>query len=95
MRRLAQRAGVPIVEEAGSAGGRRRHALRKRLACIARRSCCLVSQQLFKVPAAQEARNYLKSRDISVEIAKSWLLGYAPDSRDALERIFSADSSFR
>jgi DNA primase len=39
---------------------------------------------LLKAPAAQEARKYLKSRDVSVEITKSWLLGYAPESQDAL-----------
>ncbi|HEY5814269.1 MAG TPA: toprim domain-containing protein, partial [Terrimicrobiaceae bacterium] len=37
---------------------------------------------LLKTEISQEARKYLKGRGISLEIAKSWLLGYAPDSRE-------------
>jgi DNA primase len=37
----------------------------------------------MRKPAAQIARDYLKSRGIGTEIAKSWKLGYAPDSFEA------------
>jgi DNA primase len=84
VRRLAQRAGVPVLEEAGSPEGDHRHALRKRLLALHAEAAAWFHTNLLKAPAAQEARKYLKSRDISVEIAKSWLLGYAPDSRDTL-----------
>jgi DNA primase len=96
VRRLAHRAGVPVLEEAGSEGDDRRHALRKRLLALHAEAAAWFHNNLLKAPAAQEARNYLKKRDISVEIAKSWLLGYAPDSRDALmdflrEKQFTSD----
>ena len=84
VRRLAQRAGVPVIEEAGSVDDDRRHALRKRLLALHAEAAAWFHSNLLKAPTAQEARKYLKSRDISVEIAKSWLLGYAPDSRNAL-----------
>ena len=84
VRRLAQRAGVPVLEEAGSEEDDRRHALRKRLLALHAEAAAWFHNNLLKMPAAREARNYLKTRGISVEIAKSWLLGYAPDSRDAL-----------
>ena len=70
--------------------------LRKRLLALHAEAAAWFHNNLLKTPAAQEARNYLKTRDISVEIAKSWLLGYAPDSRDALmdflrEKHFSSE----
>ena len=96
VRRLAQRAGVPVLEEAGSAEDDRRHALRKRLLALHAEVAAWFHNGLLKAPAARAARKYLKSRDISVETAKSWLIGYAPDSRDALldflhEKHFSSD----
>jgi DNA primase len=96
VRRLAQRAGVPVVEEAASAEDDRSHALRKRLLALHAEAAAWFHSNLLKAPAAQEARDYLKSRAVSLDIAKSWLLGYAPDSRNALTdflrgRQFSAE----
>jgi DNA primase len=82
--RLAQRSGIPVIEEAGSAEEDRRHALRKRLLALHAEAAAWFHNNLLKTPSAQEARNYLKAREISPETAKSWRLGYAPESRDAL-----------
>lgn len=84
VRRLAQRAGVPVVEEAGNVEDDQRHALRKRLLALHAEAATWFQENLFKTSIAQEARAYLKSRGISLETAKSWLLGYAPESRDSL-----------
>jgi DNA primase len=84
VRRLAQRAGVPIVEEAGSVADDHRHTLRKRLLALHAEAAAWFHENLFKAPAAQDARAYLTSRGISMEIARSWQLGYAPESRDSL-----------
>jgi DNA primase len=89
VRRLAQRAGIPIIEEAGSAQDDRRHALRKRLLALHAEAAAWFHSNLLQAPAAQEARNYLNSRNITLEIAKAWQLGYAPDSRDALTTFLS------
>ncbi len=84
VRRLAQRAGIPVVEEAGSVADDHRHALRKRLLALHAEAAAWFHENLLKAPAAQDARAYLTSRGISTEIARSWQLGYAPESRDAL-----------
>jgi len=84
VRRLAQRAGVPIVEEAGGPEDDRRADLRRRLLAMHADTAAWFHHHLLKTPAAQVARDYLKSRGINGEIAKSWQLGFAPDSWDAL-----------
>jgi DNA primase len=84
VRRLAQRAGIPILEEAGGAGDDRRHSMRKRLLALHAEVAAWFHQSLLTMPAAKVARDYLKSRAISAEVAKSWQLGYAPDSRESL-----------
>ncbi|MGB7836811.1 MAG: DNA primase, partial [Terrimicrobiaceae bacterium] len=98
--RLAQRSGIPVIEEAGSAEEDRRHALRKRLLALHAEAASWFHNNLLKTPSAQEARNYLKAREISPETSKSWQLGYAPESRDALtnflrEKHFSSEEIAR
>ncbi len=84
VRRLAQRAGIPVVEEAGSVADDHRYALRKRLLALHAEAAAWFHENLFKAPTAQDARAYLTSRGISMEIARSWQLGYAPEARDSL-----------
>ncbi len=84
VRRLAQRAGIPVIEEAGSADDDRRHDLRKRLLALHVEAAAWFHHNLLKTPAAQTARDYLKSRGVTMEVAKSWQLGFAPDSWEAL-----------
>ena len=84
VRRLAQRAGVPVVEEAGSAQDDRTGLLRKRLLALHAEAAAWFHENLLNSPNAEAARMYLQSRKISSETAKSWLLGYAPESRNSL-----------
>ena len=84
VRRLAQRAGVPVVEEAGSAQDDRTVLLRKRLLALHAEAAAWFHENLLKSSNAEAARTYLRSRKISDETAKSWLLGYAPESRNSL-----------
>lgn len=100
VRKLAQRAGVPIIEEAGGGDDDRQRGLRQRLLALHAEASGWFHQNLLKSPAGGVARDYLKSRGINGEIARSWQLGYAPDSWDALlvflrERKFSAEEIFR
>lgn len=84
VRRLAQKAGVTLAEEAGDpADGQRRH-LRDRLLDLHRAAAQWFQNNLLRSPAGAAARDYLKSREISADIAKSWQLGYAPDIWEAL-----------
>ncbi len=96
VRKLAHRAGIPIVEEEGSAEEDDRHRLRKRLLALHADASAWFHQNLLKSPLAQPARDYLKARGITAEVAKSWQLGYAPDSWDAMldllrEKKFSSE----
>jgi DNA primase len=84
VRRLAQRAGVPVIEEAGSAPDDRTLLLRKRLLALHAEAASWFHENLLKSSNAETARRYLQSRKISTETARSWLLGYAPESRNSL-----------
>jgi DNA primase len=84
VRRLAQRAGVPVIEEAGSAPDDRTLLLRKRLLALHAEAASWFHENLLKPSNAETARRYLQSRKISTETARSWLLGYAPESRNSL-----------
>ncbi|MEI6492590.1 MAG: DNA primase [Verrucomicrobiota bacterium] len=100
VRKLAQRAGVPIIEEAGGGDDDKQRGLRARLLALHAEAAGWFHRNLLKSPAGGMARDYLKSRGINGEIARSWQLGYAPDSWDALlvflrERKFSKEEIFR
>jgi len=96
VKRLAQRAGVPIIEEAGNADDDRKRGLRQRLLGLHAEAADWFHRNLLKSPDASPARDYLKGRGITGDVARSWQLGYAPDSWDALldflrDRKFSAE----
>jgi DNA primase len=84
VRRLAQRAGIPVLEEATTAEDHQKHGLRQRLLALHAEAASWFHDQLLKSPGASPARDYLKSRGINSTTAKSWQLGFAPDSWDAL-----------
>lgn len=90
VRRLAQRAGVPVVEEAGGGDDEIKRGQRQRLLGLHAEAAEWFHQNLLKSPDAKPARDYLKSRGIGGEIARSWQLGYAPDSWDALLTFLSS-----
>lgn len=84
VRRLAQRAGLTIVEESSAPGDDRRRELRGRLLELHRLAADWFHANLLRAPAGASARDYLKSRAVNSEVARNWQLGYAPDSREAL-----------
>lgn len=84
VRRLAQRAGIPIVEEASTPEDHQKHGLRQRLLALHAEASSWFHDQLLKSPDASQARDYLKARGLNSTIAKSWQLGFAPSSWDAL-----------
>jgi DNA primase len=96
VRRLAQRANIPIVEEASTPEDEKKHGLRKRLLALHAEAALWFHQNLLKSQDGAAARDYLKSRGLNSDIAKAWKLGYAPESWDALlnhlrERKFSRE----
>jgi DNA primase len=96
VRRLAQRVGIPIVEDTSTGDDHQKHNLRQRLLALHAETAAWFHDQLLKSQDAAPARDYLKSRGITSQIAKSWQLGFAPPSWDALlthlrQRKFSSE----
>lgn len=82
IRKLASRAGIPILEE--SDGDQARRGERDRLLALHRDAAAWFHENLLRQKFAAPARDYLRGRGIGKEIAVRWQLGYAPDSWDAL-----------
>src|SRR5215469_843073 len=86
VRRLASRAGIPIVENESTAEEEASQKLRKRLLRLHFESAAWFHQTLLRTRAASHAREYLQSRGINVEMAKRWQLGYAPKGWESLTK---------
>lgn len=85
VRRLAERAGVPLSEEEAeseddAAHGRRR----RRLLALHAEAADWFHRNLMRRESAAHAREYLKGRGFSAEVAAAWRFGYAPAGFDAL-----------
>lgn len=84
VRRLAQKAGVTVIEDAVHPGEEQRRHLRDRLLDLHRLAAAWFQHNLLRSSLGEGARTYLKSRAISADIARTWQLGYAPPQREAL-----------
>jgi len=82
-RRLAERAGIRIVEEERSPEADRELRVRKRLLAIHQQAAEWYFHLLIDDPRAREAQGYLKRRGFNREVAERWKIGYAPESWDA------------
>ncbi len=100
VRRLAEKAGIPIIEEGGYGGNRDEDKgageTRRRLLALHAEAAEWFHRNLRKSNEAAAAREYLKSRGLTAEVAGRWMLGYAPNSWDAClqwasERGYSRD----
>ncbi|PZR75640.1 MAG: DNA primase [Chthoniobacterales bacterium] len=84
VRKLAARAGVPVVEERGASGDDdRQHETRRVLLQLHAEAAEWFHDHLIKSKLGAPAREYLKGRGIDKRIAKDWQLGFAPESWDA------------
>ncbi len=93
VRKLAERSGIRIEHHELSGEDKARLNLRQRLLALHAEAAQFFHTQLLRSPAAQPARDYLKSRGIHAAVAKSWNLGYAPDGWDHFLR-FAASSGY-
>jgi DNA primase len=82
-RRLAERAGIQIVEEERSPAQEREVTLRKRLLALHQQAAEWFHQLLMTSGEAKAARAYLRKRGLTGEIAQRWKIGYAPDEWEA------------
>jgi DNA primase len=84
VRKLAARVGIPVIEERGLGDAEnRQHEARRTLLKVHAEAAEWFHENLLKKKFAEPAREYLKQRGITAEIAKRWRLGYAPDEWDA------------
>src|SRR6202043_3994322 len=83
VRKLAARVGIPVIEERVPHGEDRQHEARRVLLRLHAEAAGWFHDNLLKKEFAESARDYLKKRGITAEIAKRWQLGYAPDEWDA------------
>src|SRR5206468_250197 len=84
VRKLAARVGIPVIEERGPSGAEdRQNETRHTLLQLHGEAAAWFHENLLKKEFAEPARKYLRQRGITVEIAKRWQLGYAPDEWDA------------
>jgi DNA primase len=82
-RRLAERAGIRIVEEERSPGEDRELNTRKRLLALHQQAAEWFHQLLLSSPDAKGAQNYLRKRGLNREIAERWKIGYALEEWEA------------
>ena len=85
MRKLAARAGIPVIEERGaSSDDDRQHEARRALLKLHAEATEWFQENLLKKDLGAPARAYLKERGIDRKVVGNWQLGYAPESWDAL-----------
>ncbi len=84
VRKLAARAGIPVIEERGGSGDDdRQHETRRTLLQLHAEATEWFHENLVKGTIGKPAREYLKKRGIDRRIADDWQIGFAPESWDA------------
>ena len=84
VRKLAERANIKIPETEMSGEDLVRASLRRRVLAMHADAAEFFHMQLMRGNSADAAREYMKKRGLSAEVAKSWKIGFAPDSWDGL-----------
>ncbi|MFT4177485.1 MAG: DNA primase [Luteolibacter sp.] len=80
VRKLASRAGIPLVEEQLTPEMEKARHIRGRLLDLHREAAAFFHDLLLKDPAARHAREYLKSRGFGREMAGRWTVGWMPEN---------------
>jgi len=84
VKKLAARAGIPVIEERGSGADEdRQHESRRTLLQLHAEAAEWFHENLLKREWAGPAREYLKKRGIDRGIVGNWQIGFAPESWDA------------
>jgi DNA primase len=83
LRQLADRAGIELQEDAQAGPARKE---RQEAMSAMEKAVDWYHQRLLESPDARAARDYLRSRGISGDVARQFKLGWAPDEWDGLTR---------
>jgi len=86
--RIASKAGIELRYTSGAGNGERKH--RKELQALMERAVDWYHARLLESPDARAAREYLRERGLSGDVARSFRLGWAPDEWDALSTSLGA-----
>ena len=86
VRRLAHRAAIPIIETEPSPEEQEKQNQRKRLLRLHFEAAEWFHRNLLRTKAGEIARNYMRGRELNIEIARQWRIGYAPNSWHAFRR---------
>ncbi|MDP0492435.1 MAG: DNA primase [Verrucomicrobiota bacterium JB023] len=81
IRKLANRAGVPIIEDAYDPEAEKARKSKSRLLELHNKLARHLHELLLKDPKAKHARAYLRSRGYGSEMAARWLVGWVPDDQ--------------
>jgi DNA primase len=81
---LAAKAGIQLTYT--STGQSKERARRKQLVEVMAAAVDWYHQRLLTDPAARPARDYLRSRGLSGDVARQFRIGWAPDAWDALSK---------
>ena len=93
VRRLAQRAAIPIIEDEPSPEEQEKQNQRKRLLRLHFEATDWFHRNLLRTKAGEIARNYMRGRQLNIDIARQWRIGYAPNSWSAF-RTWAAQAGF-
>ncbi|MDB4537284.1 DNA primase [Akkermansiaceae bacterium] len=93
VKKLAQRAGVTIIEDAYDPEADRKRRRISRIKELNNQTARFYHKLLMKSPDAQHARDYLKSRGFTRETAEKWLIGWAPRNSNLFFQ-FAKDKEF-
>ncbi len=80
-KKLADRSGVTVIEEVLDAKEEARQRSKGDMLRLQNAAADWFHRLLFKSPVAQPARDYLKSRGLSMEVSRKWKFGYAPNEQ--------------
>ncbi|MGA7834191.1 MAG: DNA primase [Acidimicrobiales bacterium] len=83
LRQLADRAGIELKEDANAGPARKE---RQEAMAAMEKAVAWYHERLLTSPDARPAREYLRARGISGDVARQFQLGWAPDEWDALTR---------
>ncbi len=86
--RLAGTAGIELHYTSGAGNGERKH--RKEQQALMERAVEWYHAQLLESPDARAAREYLRARGLSGDVARQFKIGWAPDDWDLLSKALNA-----
>jgi DNA primase len=93
VRRLAHRAAIPIIEDEPSPEEQEKQSQRKRLLRLHFEAAAWFHRNLLRTKAGEIARNYMRERQLNIDIARQWRIGYAPNSWSAF-RTWAVQAGF-